>query len=145
MPDGIDHAGLEVDRTIERLLGVSTTLHWHLDEDAGRLVLAGALPRKPQLERLLQRLDAIDGVREIENDVVVSPQQARADQQRAVLLRARRDLAGLDADLQFGIIGPFVVLRGGAADPETRSAAIELAAGVPGVTCVVDADGGQAN
>jgi len=126
---------------IEEHLGPHNTLHWHVAD--GRVVLAGALPRTDQLQRLLATLWTTPGVEAVDNDIVVSESMARDAVRTAQAIRRRWRTEGLGEGLRIGVIGPFVVVHGVPADPTRRRLALSAALEVPGVKSVIDADAGR--
>ncbi len=84
----------------------------------GRLVLAGTVKDDVQLERVLEAIVDVRGVRDIENLVTVCREQTDEDRGRAA--RAKVIVDALLADhegVQVSVFGPVAVLTGRTADP----------------------------
>ena len=103
----------------------------------GKVTLAGVVDRHHELQRLLEIVANVRGVREIDNLVTVSNDAAVKARQLA-----RRIRTGLEtlssADVEVTVFGNVVVLRGNAPSLSCKRSAHDLAMSMRGVERVVD-------
>jgi len=121
---------------VQHEFGRETAVSWSVDH--GQVVFAGAVASREELKRLLASVRHLRGIRGIENDLVVSPEQAKRDGEVARRIVRRLDSLGVDARVDAGVVGHFAVLRGSVEDEGRKELVRRTVKGVRGIDRVVD-------
>lgn len=106
--------------------------------DDGKVSLAGVVDRHRELQRLLDIVSNVRGVRDIDNHVTVSNQAAKSSRQLANRVRSGLETMYADAQIDVAAFGNVVVLRGETSKLSEKRGACDLAMSMSGVERVVD-------
>ncbi len=131
----------ELARNVRSVLGSVSAVDPHTLSVAvadGKVTLAGVVDRHHEMQRLLEIVANVRGVREIDNLVTVSNDAATAARRLASRIATGLEALVSSPDIEVTVFGKVVVLRGRVSSLSEKRSAHDLAMSMRGVERVVD-------